>query len=278
MIRQPAVAGMFYPSNKEILLETIKRCFLDKKGPGEIPKIGNSNRVVGVVSPHAGYMYSGFVAAYAYREIAIDRKPETAVIIGPNHHGIGTPVAIMRKGKWKTPLGEVEIDEELATEIMINSSIIREDEVAHRAEHSIEVQIPFLQFLYPDIKIVPICVLFQDLHSSISIGEAIGEACKDRNTVIIASSDFTHYEPYNIAYQKDKEAIEKIVKMDEEAFISKVIERNISICGVGPIISLIRAAKIVGAKEAKLLNYQTSGDITGDYYSVVGYAAISFRK
>jgi hypothetical protein len=224
-------------------------------------------------------MFSGPVAACAYHSLALDGKPEIFVIFGPNHTGYGSALAVMNEGAWRTPLGDVEVDSETANEIVHGCRIVDVDDSAHRFEHSIEVQLPFLQYLYgSDFKIVPLCFMMQDLSSAREVGQAVAKVLADKNAVIIASSDMTHYEPYERAAKKDRMALEAIEAMDESRFYSIIEAQRISACGYGPIAALITAAKILGVKEAKLLCYKTSGDVIGDYSSVVGYAAVSFKK
>ena len=232
-----------------------------------------------MICPHAGYMYSGAVAANAFHELAIDGQPDTIVLLGPNHTGYGSALAVMNQGIWRTPLGDLEIDSEVANELTRETKILDVDESAHRHEHSIEVQLPFLQYLFDStFKIVPICFQMQDLASADEIGNALAEVLAERNAVIVASSDFTHYEPQERANRKDKLALEAVVAMDARKFMSNVEKENITACGYGPIAALITAAKGLLATEAKLLSYRTSGDITGDKSSVVGYAAVVFKK
>ena len=231
-----------------------------------------------MICPHAGYLYSGPVAASAYYELALDGKPDTVVLLGPNHTGCGTALSLMREGVWQTPLGKVEIDSKMADSILHETSVVDVDDLAHRYEHSIEVQLPFLQFLYGDrFKIVPICFLMQDYESAVEVGRALEEALDATNTVVIASSDMTHYEPAKVAAKKDQAALQAVTDMDAKRFYETVENQNITACGYAPITALITYANGVCAK-AQLLNYHNSGDITGDNSSVVGYAAVSFRK
>ncbi len=224
-------------------------------------------------------MYSGPVAASAFYELAIDGKPDTVVLLGPNHTGYGSALALMREGVWRTPLGDVEIDSALADKILHETNLIDADELAHRYEHSIEVQLPFLQFLYGNkFKIVPICFQLQDYESAVEVGMALTEALAESNTVVIASSDMTHYEPAKTASEKDQAALKAVTDMDAKRFYETVETQNITACGFMPITSLITYANGVGAKEAKILSYHNSGDITGDHSSVVGYASVSFKK
>lgn len=280
-VRRPTQAGAFYAGTAESLRKQIESCFLHDFGPGEIPKVAETRlkHVLGLVCPHAGYMFSGPIAAHSYCVLALDGKLDTAVIFGPNHTGYGSALAVMTEGCWSTPLGEVEVDGEVANQIVRESRIVDVDELAHRFEHSIEVQLPFLQYLYDSrFKIVPVCFSMQDLSSAQEVGKAVGKALAGRNAVVIASSDMTHYEPQETAARKDKTALEAVVAMDEAGFYSTVERNRISACGYGPIAAVISAVKVLGAKEAKLLCYKTSGDIVGDYSSVVGYAAVCFTK
>lgn len=279
-IRLPSQAGAFYAGKAESLRRQIEECFLHELGPGKIPKVVTGpRRIIGLVCPHAGYMYSGPVAAHAYYNLAFDGKPDIIVLFGPNHTGYGSALAVMNEGFWRTPLGDVEVDGDTANKIVKEARIVDVDDSAHRYEHSIEVQLPFLQYLFGSkFKIVPICFLMQDLHSSREVGQAVAKVLDGKNALIIASSDMTHYEPQKVAEKKDLLALRAVEAMDEEHFYSTIEEHRISACGYGPIIALITAAKALGAKEAKLLCYKTSGDVTGDYTAVVGYAAVQFTK
>ncbi|OGD44965.1 AmmeMemoRadiSam system protein B [Candidatus Bathyarchaeota archaeon RBG_13_46_16b] len=280
-VRQPCQAGAFYEGTAESLRRQIRNCFLHELGPRKLPDVAKSDlrNIMGLVCPHAGYAFSGPVAAHAYYKLALDGKPDVVVILGPNHTGYGSPLAVMSEGFWRTPLGDVEIDTEIANKIVRESRIVDVDESAHRFEHSIEVQLPFLQYLYgSQFKIVPICFLMQDLDSVKEVGRAVSSVLMGKNAVVIASSDMTHYEPQERALENDMMAIRTIESMNEDMFYSTVEKRGISACGYGPIAGLITAAKTMGAKEAKLLCYKTSGDVIGDYSSVVGYAAMYFTK
>jgi len=280
-VRYPAVAGSWYPGTLKGLRAQIEECFTHKLGPGKIPKVTGDGprKIVGLVCPHAGYMYSGPVAAHSYYNLALDGKPEIVVLLGPNHRGYGSALAIMNEGAWRTPLGDVEIDTETAKQIVRESRIIDIDESAHGPEHSLEMQLPFLQYLYgSEFKFVPISFLMQDLESSREVGQAIGSALAGKNAVVIASTDMTHYEPQRVAGSKDKRAIDAILKLDEGQLYSVVESYGISMCGYGPTIAMITAAKAMGAKEAQLLCYKTSGDVTGDYSAVVGYASVFITK
>ena len=193
--------------------------------------------------------------------------------------GYGSAIALMNEGIWRTPLGDIEIDYQTASKILRASEVIDIDDTAHRFEHSIEVQLPFLQYLYgSEFKFVPIAFLMQDLESSREVGRALAKALEGKNAVIIASTDMTHYEPHEQAVRKDKLALSAVEKLNEEEFYSIIESYNISACGYGPVAALITAAKLLGVKKAEILCYKTSGDVTGDYSSVVGYASACFTK
>lgn len=279
-IRKPAQAGMFYAGSAASLKKELENCFKHKLGPGKLPNRESisQDRIVTLVCPHAGYMYSGPVAATSYYELARYRTPDNIVIIGPNHTGMGSAISLMNQGKWSTPLGEIQINTDLADSIIKNSTIVDVEEEAHIYEHSIEVQLPFLQYLYGNnFSFVPICMMMQDLETSRELGEAIHKASNGVSTIIIASTDMTHYEPHNVATKKDMNAIRAIENLDENKLDEVVHSNSISMCGIGPVISSIVYSKKVGATKATLLSYKTSGDISGDLSSVVGYAAISVK-
>jgi AmmeMemoRadiSam system protein B len=280
-LRRPVVAGMFYEGTTEALRSQVKSCFLSPFGPGKLPVLNKAGprKLLGLICPHAGYIYSGAVAANAFFSLAQDGKPETIVILGPNHTGYGSPLSTMREGAWRTPLGDVEIDTKVADALAAESGIIDFDEIAHRQEHSIEVQLPFLQYLYGNkIKFVPICFLMQDLKSATEIGKALAKVLANKNAVVIASSDFTHYESQAKVEKKDTAALNAIEELDEKKFYTVLEAENVSACGYAPIAALISYSKALGAKKAKVLCHKTSGDITGDKTSVVGYAAVTIKK
>ena len=280
-IRRPTQAGAFYEGNAEALKVQIENCFLQEFGPKKRPQVNENGprEVVGLICPHAGYMFSGSVAANAYYELASDGKPDTVVILGPNHTGYGSALAVANEGFWRTPLGDVEVDGETANRIVQETRIVDVDDLAHRFEHSIEVQLPFMQYLYDcEFKFVPICFQMQDLDSAVEVGRALAEVLANKNAVVIASSDMTHYEPQGNASVKDMAALKAVEAMDEKRFYSIIEKQNVTACGYGPIGALISAARGLGVTDANLLCYRTSGDTTGDYSSVVGYAAVIFKK
>jgi len=261
-MRAPAVSGQFYPRNKNDLDRQISRCF------EKVPSV--ERPVLGAVVPHAGYIYSGNTAAYVYSVLP---KADTFVLLGPNHTGQGSPVSVSSE-KWSTPLGEVSSDIEFIK--ALPKRIIDMDETAHRHEHSIEVQLPFLQHRFSDFKIVSICMGMQDEKTALDVGMEIAEAVRkvNKKVVIIASSDFSHYKPEKVAREDDAYFIRSILDMDIPGFYRKLYEREASVCGYGPICAMITATKALGAKKASLLKYSTSGDVTGDLSAVVGYAGI----
>lgn len=277
--RFPTVAGSFYQSGPDALRREVEDCFRHRLGPGDLPTVnpGGPRRILGLVSPHAGYMYSGPVAAHCYHALALDGVPDVFILLGPNHTGLGTGVSMMSEGTWRTPLGEAHVDDELAGLISKRSSIVDVDDAAHRQEHSIEVQLPFIQYLYASPKIVPICFLLQDAATAQEVGTALADAIRDRNAVIVASTDMTHYEPQTQASIKDRKIIDAVVNLDAPAVAHAVDSYGISMCGPGPVMTAIYAAKALNVRRAELLAYNTSGDITGDRRSVVGYASLALE-
>ncbi len=278
-VRRPVVAGAFYPAQPDRLRQQIEQCFKNRLGPGRLPGETQAEReIYSVVCPHAGYMYSGAAASHSYLALAEQEKPETVIVIGPNHTGWGTPVSVMGDGSWETPLGRVPLDKALAKEIFERSEIIDYDNAAFLREHSVEVQVPFLQYIYGDFKLVPICMGYQDLETSREVGEAIHGAAEDKNVVVVASTDLTHQEPQESANRKDRLVIDAILEMDEEKLQRTVREHRITTCGYGPVSASLVASKLAGAGGAELLSYYTSGDIIGDYSAVVGYAALKITR
>ena len=261
-MRAPAVSGQFYPRSKNDLNREISRCF-ESVPTGERP-------VLGAVVPHAGYIYSGNTAAYVYSVLP---RADTFVLLGPNHTGYGSPISVSNE-KWSTPMGDVSPDLEFIK--ALPKRIIDTDESAHKYEHSIEVQLPFLQHRFSNFNIVPVCLGMQDEGTAMEVGMELAEAARkvNKKIVIIASSDFSHYKRDKVAREDDAYFISSILDMDIPGFYRKLYERNASVCGYGPIAAMLAASKALGAKKASLLKYSTSGDITGDLAAVVGYAGI----
>lgn len=266
--REPVVAGYFYPSSRSQLLRMLET-FIKKTEEKEDAKA--------IVVPHAGYIYSGKTAGEVYSKVLI---PEKVIILGPNHTGYGEPYAVSSHNFWETPLGKVKVDEEISSLLVKKSRYLEKDTLAHEREHSIEVQIPFLQVLKNNVKIVPITLMgYVDNPAWVEIGETIGEVIEEVNKkiLIVASSDMTHYQPHYIAEENDKYAIEAINLLDEDLLIERIQEKDISMCGYGPVIVSIVASKLLGAKEGNLVRYSTSGETSGDWEQVVGYAGIIIK-
>ncbi|MHC1592537.1 MAG: MEMO1 family protein [Methermicoccaceae archaeon] len=263
-MRRPAAAGRYYPKGKEALLLELKRCF-------EGLTIAQDLSIKGVVCPHAGYMYSGRTAAYSY---ALIPEAQTYVIFCPNHTGMGTAVSLSTE-QWATPLGAVDVDMEFVKGLSMRT--IEMDERAHQYEHAIELQLPFLQYRFGDaFKIVPICLGMQDETTAAEVGADVREAMEsaEGRVVVIASSDFTHYEPVEVATNNDHYVIDALLRADVSEFYRRRAERMVSVCGYGAIGSMLYS---VQPESGELLNYSTSGDTTRDYAAVVGYAAIAMR-
>lgn len=265
-VREPAVAGQFYPASAQAIRKQIES-FIDKKA--------EKADAIACILPHAGYIYSGRVAADTVSRINIKDK---IILLGPNHTGFGTAFSIMTEGIWQTPLGQVKIDSELANKILKNSKHLEADTLAHAYEHSLEVELPFLQYFKDKFEIVPIAFLSDNVKSLKEVGQEIAAVLSEpeikSRAMIVASSDMTHYEPADIAHKKDNEAIQAILDLDENKLMDRIRDLNISMCGYAPAIVMLSAAKALGAKSGKLIRYQTSGDVTGDNESVVGYAGI----
>lgn len=287
-MRFPAVAGSFYERSGDALLRQVRESYTHPLGPGRVPKVeGGPRRLLGLVVPHAGYVYSGPVAAHSYAALAADGWPSSFVILGPNHHGVGAPLALTNH-EWQTPLGTVPVDAELYGALA--KPPLEDDIRAHRDEHSIEVQLPFLQQLHDAVRFVPICMAFQEYDLAAEVGGLIAAAAQGKDVVMIASSDFTHVGPqYDqvptrgltapaFAKEQDAKAIEKILALDPKGFAGKVAQAEISMCGYGPVTAMLTAARRLGATQAKLLKYATSSDVSRDTHMAVGYAAIAVYR
>ena len=262
-VRTPAVAGRFYPGRADELLREVRKF--------TSPAIAGRVAAIGCVAPHAGYIYSGGVAGAVYSRVEI---PERCVILCPNHTGKGRALAIMASTTWQTPLGEVAADAELSTLLLRRFPALQEDSAAHRGEHAIEVQLPFLQALQPKLRIVPTAVGTSDFDVLRGLGEALADAIADEKVLIIASSDMNHYESDAITRVKDRKAIDCVLALDARGLWEVVMNEDISMCGFGPTVVMLTAANLLGATSATLIKYATSGEVSGDYESVVGYAGI----
>jgi AmmeMemoRadiSam system protein B len=272
---------MFYPDNARELRALIDHSFRNQRfGPGRAPPSSiHKRRIYGIVSPHAGYVYSGAVAANSFYEVSsIDFQD--VIMVGPNHYGIGSWVAAMKDGTWVTPLGEVQVNSELADKIAGRSSALDFDDYAHSRDHCLEVQLPFLQYIKQDFKIVPVVLISQRSDVAFDLGNAISETIMEKDildsTILLASSDFTHYEPNSEAHRKDSELIKTILTLDVNKFYAILERLNVSACGYGAIATMMVAARNLGATRGELLKYATSGDVTGDISAVVGYSSIVF--
>ena len=271
-MRYPAVAGQFYAGDAENLKKQVEECFTSHIGPGEVPSLNEkgARAIKGIVSPHAGFMFSGPVAAHGFRALAEDGFPDVFIIIGPNHTGQGSGVAVTNQD-FQTPFGLMEVDKELVSRI--HNGVIDREMASHRHEHSIEVQLPFIQYFKSGAKLVPMTMMIQDIRTARKVGEIIREAIQDVDAVIIASSDFSHYVPQKTAEEKDMLAIDKIIDLDTKGFYSTITRHNISACGYGPIMAMMEA---INGTKAELLKYATSGDVR-PLVDVVGYASIFFK-
>ncbi len=267
MKRYPAVAGQFYPDGSENLAQTVDQFLIAEGEPEE---------VLAVVSPHAGYIYSGSVAGQVMAQVKV---PDTVVLLGPNHTGLGADQAIMSSGEWLTPLGTVPLDAELARRIMDQAPDLTEDARAHAREHSLEVQVPFLLRRNPGLSLVPICQSYTDFATCRRIGLGIAAAVKEvgRKILIVASSDMTHFESAESARQKDELALARVLDLDPEGLLNTVRGHRISMCGVIPTTTALIAARELGATQARLVDYANSGDVNRDYSSVVGYAGVVIK-
>jgi len=276
--RRPAVAGTFYPADPRELKELIRASYLHRLGPGsEPPPEYLSSGIVSCLSPHAGYVYSGPVAAHTYLHVSSLRKPELVVIVGPNHYGVGSGVATFKEGRWETPLGEVSVDAEAAKKIVESTGIVDYDPSAHRMEHSLEVQLPFLQLIYGEsLSLLPISLALQDIETARTLGVGIANLLEGRDAVLIASSDLTHYEAAEQARSKDSHLLQMVEALDLEGFYGTLERLNVTACGYGAIASVIQACKKLGFKKGELLKYSNSGETTRDMNEVVGYASLRF--
>ena len=275
-IRTPAVAGMFYPNKTQELKDLVKSCFLHPFGPGKMPPNTEKKKIYGVICPHAGYVYSGPIACNSF--YAISGEPiELFIIVGPNHWGIGCNVASMKDCNWETPLGNVEVDSESVKELSNLSDTLEVDFFSHTKEHSLEVQVPILQEVFSNnFKILPIALIDQSKKTAIDLGRCIAKFSENKNSMVIGSSDFTHYEPNDFAHKQDKALIDPILNLDVDSFYEILDEKKVTACGYGAMATTMIACKELGATKGELLKYATSGDVSGDKSSVVGYGSIIF--
>jgi MEMO1 family protein len=266
MIRKPAVAGRFYPANSKDLLFELNKF---------VHPVDHPAKAIGVMAPHAGYMYSGHVAGAVYSAVQIPRRN---IVLCPNHTGRGVPLSIMQSGEWETPLGKMQIDEELCTALMAADPDLEDDTAAHQFEHALEVQLPFMRHVGGlDVTFVPITVGTGSWKHLSDLGRAIGEVVQKvaPDALIIASSDMNHYESDAITRVKDRKAIDRILDLDALGLYDVVEREDISMCGYGPATAMLTAARMLGASKAELVKYATSADVSGDFDRVVGYAGMT---
>lgn len=288
MKRKPVVAGMFYQDTFDKLDKQINLCFTNKLGPGELPGKRKNKKIIAGIVPHAGYSYSGPCAAWFYKEIGEAKLPDCYVIIGPNHLGLGSDYSTYLFSDWETPLGDVKVDTNLGHQLIKKFPELSNEQGAHMQEHSIEVQLPFLQFANRNdlnkLKIIPILIKNYTYENIIKLADAISEL--DKEITIICSSDFTHYgENYGFTpfihaikdniYRLDEKALELIKAFKTKDFLK--YSKKTTICGAGPIATTIEASRGLGSKKARTLSYYTSGDISNDYKTSVGYASVIFE-
>ncbi|MBI5599247.1 MAG: AmmeMemoRadiSam system protein B [Deltaproteobacteria bacterium] len=269
MMRKACVSGRFYPGNPDQLRKAVE---------GYTKRL-KKEKAVAVISPHAGYMYSGRVAGCVFSSVEI---PDAVVLIGPNHTGLGESASVMTAGEWETPMGMVEINEPLAELILHSASgagVFSSDELAHLGEHSLEVELPFICLHNPDAAIVPVTVMPTAWTECEMMGHALAEAIRSykKDVLIVVSSDMNHYESDRVTREKDKLAIDRVLKLDARGLIEITQDRNITMCGVVPAAIGIVAARLLNARKAELVDYATSGDSSGDYDHVVGYAGIVIK-
>ena len=264
MIREPAVAGMFYPGDPKSLKKFIDSCATKADSP---------IRAAAVVSPHAGYAYSGAVAASVFSAVVLPRR---YIILGPNHTGRGVPMALYPAGQWRTPLGSVEIDVEMNQRLLAECRLLGEDRVAHMREHSLEVQLPFLQVLAGELRFCAICLGATDYGSLETLGHAMARVIRssDGPVLIISSSDMNHYESAETNRRKDRLAIDQVIAVNPEELHRVVMEKDIGMCGFAPTVAALVCCRDLGASAGKLIRYTHSGEVTGDYDQVVSYAGM----
>jgi len=278
LLRKPAVAGQFYPADPSELSALIDGCYTHPLGPGrEPPSPPTKADVVAVVCPHAGYVYSGPVAAHSFLHVSSLRDPELIVVVAPNHYGIGSGVSTFDQGEWETPLGRLRVDAAASKRLVELAEIVSVDPDAHRLEHSLEVQLPFLQRIYGDrVPILPVSLVFQDIDTAKALASALAKVIRGKRTVLVASSDLTHYESADVAKKKDTALIKQVLDRDLDGFYSTLERLNVTACGFGAIATVMETARALGLSKPELLKYASSGDTTGDNLQVVGYGALRF--
>ena len=268
VLRHPAVAGRFYPGDPDDLRTEAQGYLSQASSVKQVPL-----RALGCIAPHAGYMYSGHVAGAVFARLEV---PQRCIVLCPNHTGMGRALAVMSEGGWQTPLGDVPIDAELAAALKARFPALQEDAAAHRAEHAAEVELPFLLLRQPELRFVPIALGTGQFETLEQLGKVLADviAAQKDPVLIVASSDMNHYESDVVTRAKDHRAIERILTLDPRGLFDVVTQQDISMCGYGPAVVMLTAARQLGAKSAELVKYATSGDISGDRDMVVGYAGV----
>ena len=269
IVRHPAVAGRFYPRDADDLRSEVQGYLSQSISTNE-----ETVKAIGCIAPHAGYMYSGHVAGAVFAHIDV---PSLCVVMCPNHTGRGKALSVMSEGAWETPLGDVPIDSELAQALQQRFPALQDDAAAHRAEHAAEVELPFLQLRQPNLRIVPIALGTGQFEVLEQLGLTLADVLAPRKerVLLVASSDMNHYESDVVTRTKDHRAIERILTLDARGLFDIVTQQEISMCGFGPAVAMLTAARQLGAKSAELVKYATSGDVSGDREMVVGYAGVT---
>lgn len=279
-VRLPAVAGQFYARTALRLREEIEACYRHRLGPGQVPQVNEDGPrlIVGLVSPHAGYYYSGPTATHGFHALAADGRPDTVVILGPAHSFGAAAAFIQTTGAWSTPLGETVIDSDLAAAILSACTVLDSGTSELAEEHSLEVQLPFLQHLYgAELRLVPIMMVAQDWATAHDVGASLAAACTGRNVVIVASTDMTHQMPAPVAREQDMRLVARMEQFDAQGLLEERARAGITMCGFGPTAAMLIAARGLGAREGKLLAYSTSGDIE-PMARVVGYVSLAVTR
>lgn len=273
ILRRTAVAGRFYPGNPDDLRAEASAYLSQANSVNQTSVRALPTRAMGCIAPHAGYVYSGHVAGAVFARIEV---PKRCVVLCPNHTGMGRALAIMSEGAWQTPLGDVPIDAELAAALKERFSVLNEDSAAHRAEHAVEVELPFLLLRQPELRFVPIALGTREFETLEQLGVALADVIVAQidPVLIVASSDMNHYESDVVTRVKDQRAIERILTLDPRGLFEVVTQQDISMCGLGPAVAMLTAARQLGAISAELVKYATSGDVSGDRARVVGYAGV----
>lgn len=278
-VRKPAVAGAFYPSDPKELSALVKDCFTHPVGPGKAPPAPRGSApLVSVVSPHAGYVYSGPVAAHSYLHASSLPDPELLVVVAPNHYGIGSGISTFKDGEWETPLGSLRVDSDSTRRLANEYEEVEFDPSSQSSEHSLEVQLPFLRARRPDVRIVAITLGGLHRDDCLALGKAIAGVVRGRDDVLLcASSDMSHYIPADVAAQRDRLALDRMTALDPAGLFDVVEEHDISMCGFIPATIMLAAAVALGAKRAEVVRYTNSGEVSGDMDAVVGYAGVVVR-